>query len=460
MNIHQIKAKLLRLAVQGKLASQNSSDESAELLFEKIINEKGVKSKKEKLLKIESQVVVPDKWKLVRLGDVITLISGRDLETTLYNEDGEGIPYITGASNIVSDKIQVNRWTQSPSVISIRGDILISCKGTIGLTILNDIGNVHIARQFMSVRVGSFLSREYIKLVLDSNFELIVKSAKSMIPGISRVDILNLLVPLPPFSEQERIVAKIEELFDVCNRFEEKKHSIIALARLSRDKIRELAIQGKLVEQDPTDEPVQLLIKRIEEEKSKAISEGAIKRDKPILGIKATDFPFEIPKEWEWLRLGTIITLISGRDLETDKFNDVQNGIPYITGASNIENSRILINRWTDEPSVISKKGDLLITCKGTIGLTIFNEIGNIHIARQIMAVRFGENVSKSYIKLVVEYYAKHLNETSRSMIPGISREDILNLIIPIPPIEEQNRIVTKSNFIFQICNKLIEYTV
>jgi len=224
MNIHQIKAKLLRLAIQGKLASQNSSDESAELLFEKIINEKGVKTKKEKLLKIESQVVVPDKWKLVRLGDIITLISGRDLETTFYNEDGEGIPYITGASNIVSDKIQVNRWTQSPSVISIRGDILISCKGTIGLTILNDIGNVHIARQFMSVRVGNFLSREYIKLVLDSNFELIVKSAKSMIPGISRVDILNLLVPLPPFSEQERIVAKIEELFDVCDRFEEKKH--------------------------------------------------------------------------------------------------------------------------------------------------------------------------------------------------------------------------------------------
>lgn len=100
------------------------------------------------------------------------------------------------------------------------------------------------------------------------------------------------------------------------------------------------------------------------------------------------EIPFEIPKGWEWCRMRDIIQLLSGRDLEPSKYSTSQKGIPYITGASNFDKENLIINRWTQNPVTISVKGDLLITCKGTIGSMAFNNIGSIHIARQIMAIK------------------------------------------------------------------------
>lgn len=157
------------------------------------------------------------------------------------------------------------------------------------------------------------------------------------------------------------------------------------------------------------------------------------------------DVENDIPSNWAYTRLGDIITLKSGRDLEQCFYNSNKNGIPYITGASNIDKNGIFINRWTTNPIVISKQGELLITCKGTIGAMCYNDIGDIHIARQIMSIS-SYNVTLPYIKIFLETYINILQAKAKSMIPGISRDDLLLAIIPIPPLKEQSRIVDVVN--------------
>ena len=152
------------------------------------------------------------------------------------------------------------------------------------------------------------------------------------------------------------------------------------------------------------------------------------------------NMPFDIPESWCWARLGKYISLLSGRDLEPAQYNKNNIGVPYITGASNFEDDRLIINRWTDMPVVISHKGDLLITCKGTIGTMAYNQIGDLHIARQIMAIR--SDIDIRYVKIFLQTKITDLQAVAKSMIPGISRDDIEKAIIPIPPIQEQVKIV------------------
>ena len=240
-----------------------------------------------------------------------------------------------------------------------------------------------------------------------------------------------------------------------------------------KNSILQWAIQGKLVPQDPHDEPASVLLKKIRKEKERLIKEKKIKRDKnasiiyrgtdnsyyeKILAtgeVKCIDeeVPFEIPKGWEWCRLRDIIQLLSGRDLEPSKYSTSQKGIPYITGASNFDKENLIINRWTQNPVTISEKGDLLITCKGTIGSMAFNNIGSIHIARQIMAIK-SDCVNLHYLKLYLELNLAVLESQANSMIPGISRDIILNCVVPIPPIEEENRIVEKVYILMPFVNK------
>ena len=156
------------------------------------------------------------------------------------------------------------------------------------------------------------------------------------------------------------------------------------------------------------------------------------------------NLPFDIPDSWRLCRLGELIELQSGRDLEPNYYNDQRKGVPYITGASNIQNGHVTINRWTATPISISHKGDLLITCKGTIGTMAYNDIGDIHIARQIMSIKT-KDIFLKYVKIFLETYVSVLKTYAKSFIPGINRDDILNAIIPIPPYNEQIRICNQT---------------
>ncbi|MDR3242874.1 MAG: restriction endonuclease subunit S [Clostridiales Family XIII bacterium] len=156
--------------------------------------------------------------------------------------------------------------------------------------------------------------------------------------------------------------------------------------------------------------------------------------------------PFDAPPGWTWYRLSACWELLSGRDLTPSEYFDKPRGIPYITGASNFTDYNLIINRWTDTPKVIAESGDLLITCKGTVGAMIINTQGDVHIARQIMAVRGYGSLNIEYLRIVMTSFILQITSAAKGIIPGISREDLLNLMIPCPNYNEQMRIIKAVN--------------
>ncbi len=242
-----------------------------------------------------------------------------------------------------------------------------------------------------------------------------------------------------------------------------------------KNSILQWAIQGKLVPQDPHDEPASVLLEKIRQEKERLIKEKKIKRDKNASiiyrgednsyyekfadgTVKCIDdeIPFEIPQGWEWCKLSNVIELLSGQDFIPEKYNSSNQGIPYITGASNIVNGNLAINRWTETPTVIGKLGDLLIVCKGSgVGKMCICNVDKIHIARQIQIIRnFSNAISLSYVKSVVEANLQTIISNAQGVIPGISREHILNLLIPLPPTNEQYEIDKKLQEILPFVNR------
>ena len=227
---------------------------------------------------------------------------------------------------------------------------------------------------------------------------------------------------------------------------------MILISSKDNSKILGLAIRGKLVPQNPNDEPASVLLERIRAEKEELIKQGKIKRDKKESVIfKGDDNSYyqDLPETWELVNFKDCATLISGRDLNKNEYNAESIGIPYITGASNFINENILINRWTTVPKIVSEVNDILITCKGTVGELAINKYGNIHIARQIMAIRIYKNINLEYIKFFLESIVMEIKKTANGLIPGISRDDILSLNIPLPPLAEQKRIVDEIEKIF-----------
>ena len=285
--------------------------------------------------------------------------------------------------------------------------------------------------------------------------------------NLSLSSLANFLIPIPPLKEMYRIIAHLDCSLRHISGIQSSEDELRQLILFTKTKILDLAIRGQLVPQNPDDEPASVLLERIRAEKEELIKQGKIKLDKKESVIFKGDdnsyyekvgnnvncidekIPFELPEGWAFIRLNTAWELISGRDLSPSEYNDKNDGIPYITGASNFRNGHISLVRWTTVPQVITRRGDLLLTCKGTIGEIAHNNFGEAHIARQIMAIRNIYSLNIDFLALCIEYSMTKIKQAAKGLIPGISREDILNLIIPIPPIKEQENICNKLKVTF-----------
>ena len=164
-----------------------------------------------------------------------------------------------------------------------------------------------------------------------------------------------------------------------------------------------------------------------------------------------------LPYNWNQTILGKIIELLSGQDLNINEYNSLKEGVPYITGASNFDGNQILINRWTKNPSVIAQNGDVLLTCKGTVGKIAILNFEKAHIARQVMALRAKNGVLNSFVYYFLLSEIKYLKQSEHGLIPGISRKLILNMKIKLPPLEEQQRIVERIESLFVKLDKANE---
>ena len=381
---------------------------------------------------------------------------------------------MTGASNFENGELIINRWTSTPVAISHKGDLLITCKGTIGEMAINVIGDIHVARQIMAISTDC-LEIEYVKIFMHTLVDNLNAKAKSIIPGISREHILNSLLPLPSLNEQKRIVRKVAAIYPLIANYD------ISYAKLEREEnsikmrlqqsILQYAIQGNLIPQNPEDEPAIELLKRIEEEKSRLVKAGKIKRDKNAsvifkgednkyyekLGSKVSDItddiPFDIPDSWQWCRLSTLVNLYTGNSInESDKkkyYTDVE-GLEYIATKDLSFEGRFCYKNGVAIPE--SHLSEFRIAPKGAVLMCIEGGSAGRKVGQLEQDVCFGNKLCcfapYADISEYILYYLQSpifydiFTSSKSGIIGGVSVNNLKQLLVPLPPYSEIRRIV------------------
>ena len=394
---------------------------------------------------------MPEGWAWCRLSQIIILYSGQDLEPSRYNDNSIGIPYITGASNFEDGRIIINRWTDSPTTHATIDDLLLTCKGSgVGKMVWCNIENAHIARQIMALRCIDGLYKNYLEIVMLAFLSKIVSKANVLIPGLSRDVILNMTFPLPPFNEQTQIYHKSKEILSYTQQVDKETEKLIDIINITKSKILDLAIRGKLVPQNPNDEPASVLLERIRAEKEELIKQGKIKRDKKesiifrgddnsyyekngenIVNI-ADEIPFGIPRNWSFIRLKDVLEYEQPTPYiveSTDYKNDYS--IPVLTAGKSF------IIGYTNETSGI----------KTDLPVIIFDDF-----TTDSKYVDFPFKVKSSAMKILTAneklintkyaFYAMQCIECDCYNHKRYWISDFSNKLIPLPPLEEQLNIV------------------
>lgn len=260
--------------------------------------------------------------------------------------------------------------------------------------------HAHILKSYFG-EIGNVFLMHYLNMV----------DYKDYVKGTTRLKLTQgsmqlMTFPLPPLSEQQRIVERIEELFAKLDEANERLQEVADSFAVRKAAILHKAFTGELTKQWRCENGVS-------------------------------------DESWEEKKLGEVVLLLSGQDFPPAKYNSDGNGIPYITGASNFDNTHVLINRWTDEPSVIAQKNDVLLVCKGSgYGKTIIADFKEAHIARQIMALRVKEIIDNKLLLYYLRNKNRFIKEQGQGLIPGLSRKVILSLTINLPTLPEQHEIV------------------
>lgn len=467
-----LKKAVLQAAMQGKLTQQLESDSSVDEMISSIQYETRLENCSEKLILEAMDFPLPDNWRFIKLNEIVRFVDYRGKTPHKINK---GVFLIT-ASNIkqgfmdysrkeyISEEEYLDRMSRG---VTRKGDLLFTTEAPMGNASICNLDKTSCGQRIITFQKYNdhSINLDYLMFCIlspDFQTELLDNATGTTAKGIKGKKLKHLLLPLPPIEEQQRIVEKLNQILPLIDEYGKEEDELIALCQKFPEEMKksvlQAAMQGKLTKQLESDSSVDELLKKIADEKAKLIEEGKIKKEKPLAEITEDEISFDIPKNWRYIKLGSIIDLLSGRDHEPSGYNSKGLGVPYMTGASNISNGELIVNRWTEKPTAISHLGDLLITCKGTIGEMAYNKIGDIHIARQIMGINTYNGVSLDYIQICLKQKVFELNQKAKSMIPGIAREDLLNLIVPLPPIEEQQRIVEKLNTILPLIDSMAVY--
>ena len=476
MTPEQLKASILQYAIQGKLVEQRAEEGTAEELYQQIqaekqrlIQEKKIKKEKPLAEISEDEIPfdIPESWKWARLSSVIELQSGQDMTPDKYNADHVGIPYITGPSNITNGDVLINRWTECGKAFAYKGDILFTCKGTVGTMAVLQEPKVHIARQIMAIHPIGSISVYYIQIVLDTLVSSLKAAAKSIIPGIAREDILTSLISLPPLAEQMRIVAKIEKLLPLVDRYAASYRKLeqfnVKFPEDMKKSILQYAIQGKLVEQRPEEGTGEELHQQIQAEKQRLIAEKKIKKEKSLAEITEDEIPFDIPESWKWVRLSDIIDV---RDGTHDSPKYVPMGIPLVTsknlsnGTIDYGNVKYITQEDADKINARSMvdDDDILFAMIGSIGNPVLvKKDREFCIKNMALFKKFADtDISMQYMYWFFFYAQYKLKkEASGGVQSFISLSRFREYLVPLPPYEEQIRIANRIEQILPLCERL-----
>ena len=456
MTPEQLRASILQQAMEGKLFKQDPNDEPASELLEKIKAEKEqlVKAKKIKKTKALPKITedekpfdIPENWEWVRLGTVFNLQAGKNRKASTINEI-KTVDYDypcfggNGIRGYVSDFNREGKYA------------LIGRQGAL-------CGNINFAK-------GKFYATEHavvVEIFAGTNYKwsgyflkalnLNQYSTATAQPGLSVTKINRVLIPLPPLKEQLRIVAKIEKLMPLIDEYAKAYNRLKAIDDDFNDKMKQsilqYAMEGKLVKQDPDDEPASELLKKIKDEKKQLVKEKKIKRSKSLPRISEDEKLFDIPENWEWVRLTEVGSWGAGATPSRSHPEYYNGGIPWLkTGDLNdgviSSTSETISQAGADNSSVrFNQPGNILIAMYGaTIG-----KLGIAGISLTTNQACCGCKTFDGIYNWYLFYYLLAMrplliDQGSGGAQPNISKTKIEKFPFALPPFEEQKRIVTK----------------
>lgn len=471
----KLRKSVLQSAIQGKLTEQLATDDKVEDLLQAIKEEKELLIKEKKIKKqkplpeiTEDEIpfAIPENWKWVRLGEIGKIIGGGTPKTTNleYWQNGK-IAWITPADmkNIKGKYISCGKKNitllgleKSSAQLLPKGSILFSSRAPIGY--------VAIAREEVSTNQGfksivpfSLNLSLYLYYVLLGMVDIIKKlGTGTTFKEVSGSVVEKILVPLPPLAEQKRIVEKLDNVLANIGELKANEEKLSILQKNFPDKLKksilQSAIQGKLTEQLATDDNVEDLLKAIKEEKECLIKEKKIKKQKPLPEITEEEIPFEIPKNWKWVRANDILDVRDGTH-DTPKY--VVKGVPLVTsknldnGKLNLSNIKYISKNDSEKINLRSKVNlnDILFAMIGTIGNPVIIKkdiemsIKNIGLFKS-----YRENaINMEYIYYLLLYMQDILKQQVSSGVQKfVSLTELRRLMMPLPPLAEQKRIVEK----------------
>ena len=491
MTLQELKNSILQLAIQGKLVEQRPEEGTAQELYAQIQAEKqrliqSGKLKKEKSLpeitEDEKPFEIPEGWMWVRIKEITILNPKNDLDNNLKTSF---IPMTLLSDGYRSSyTYEIRSWGEIKKGFThfAVGDIGIAkitpCfqnrKSAIFTELENNFGAGTTELSIVRV-IQNTLSRKYLLWFFKSAY-FIENGIKSFTgtAGQQRIhkDYLSHCVfPLPPLSKQNRIVAKIEELLPLVDRYEQAWSKLEDFNRRfpedMKKSILQQAIQGKLVEQRPEEGTAQKLYAQIQAEKQRLIKAGKLKKEKPLPEITEDEKPFEIPNGWMWVRLGMIVSVLGGKRIPAGRKLTADNtGYRYIRVSDmkdgTVSTEDILYVPSDIYPSIsryIINKEDIYITVAGTIGRVgkIPEELDGANLTENADRLVFSGLNQDWLIKCLQSsvIQSQIADATTKVGQPKLAIKRIQELLVPLPPITEQKRIVARLEKLLPLCEKL-----
>lgn len=477
MTPQQLKASILKYAMQGKLVEQKPEDGTGEDLFCKMQQVSKPNKNVTPIVEEEIPFDIPSSWKWCKFGELVDCSMGKTpprAEPVWWQNDIHWVSisdmkdygHISYTKEMVSQKALEEKF----GGISTKGTLLMSFKLTVGRTSILDIDAVHneaIISIYPYVDTENYF-RDYLFYILPIVTQW--GDSKNAIKGktLNSKSIANLMIPLAPLNELQRIVAKIEELLPYVDcyaaAYEKLEQFNAKFPNDMKKSILEYAIQGKLVEQRAEEGTGEELYRQIQAEKQQLIKEGKIKKEKPLPEIVEDEIPFDIPESWKWVRLSEIISVLGDGIHGTPVFDEM--GDYYFVNGNNLAKGHIVFKADTkkvsfDEYEKHKKPLDentILISINGTIGNYAFYAGEPIILGKSACYFSVLTGVDKEYVrhlintKFFMDYAVKEATQTT---IKNVSLKAMRMLPVPLPPLAEQKRIVAKLEEILPLCERL-----
>ncbi|MDO4803275.1 MAG: restriction endonuclease subunit S [Lachnospiraceae bacterium] len=484
MTAEQLKNSILQLAMQGKLVEQRPEEGTGEELYKEIqaekkrlINEKRYKNPRTQVSLTESEIPfeIPETWMWCQVGDFFSNASGLSYKKGMLNEKSSEMVRILRGGNIGNEEYFFREDDQFIKKEYVDESLFLK-KGymiTPAVTSLNHIGKIGLIEQdYSDVVAGGFvlMLMPYFNNDVVSKFFLywfdtkehrdacrgITHKSGQAFYNLSRERLMNLPVPIPPLEEQKRIVSKFEELMPLVEQYAaaSTKLNILNSTFLEQMKksILQEAVRGKLVPQDPNDEPASGLLEKIAKEKKRLIKQGKIKRQKPLQAIAKEEIPFDIPESWEWVRLEGICKSITDGDHQAPP--KTLNGIPFLvisnvsSGSIDFSNTRHVSSEYYQALSEDrkAKYGDILFTVTGSYGIPIKVDTDiSFCFQRHIALIKPMIDADFLTMLLSTPMIKKQCDVTATGTAQKtVGLGSLRSFLLPIPPIQEQRRILEK----------------